>query len=748
MAALPSYQDAVSADWLRLVVPYIACRDYPSLCRVDSRFWAVFAPRLWSRIPGSAGVATYDSERDLEWLFGSVLNHLSRARPETRSLVRVLDVRSVRGTYSLNTGNSFNDKLRDAIKYLPNLSCVFADGHQDLDPSEFLSEAGPQIQLLSMADCSVSLTQKFVSSLRSLVYLDLSRVPGSLRPLLQLGDLPELRVLRIQGKEVDDATAEMLATRFGTRLWSLDVSNNKLTDMALDSIRTHCLCPVNLRSDENYDVEGKLEFGSTSAGFGTWIRIDESEWSGSFTHPNRHLVDAPLYDLHDTLPQEFVCKRSDGKSPGKSDAAEAVCRGLQGEDLYVSPATNLQASQGLTHLSVSGNQISSLGISKLLTLGRGHLQELSCDSMLLVPPSGAASVWPKAAKLHGFYATCTLRPVFSSNLRALTLHHSLVTQIPTLEMDGLSTVARLCISEKAISPRAERAFPEAFVPDMNPRITSLTLTRIPRRSSGPLVSKLIAFLRLLSAQERAVFDMSSRRGPSVVAGLRHFRLEFESDPYDEEGSEVGDIDAEGLLDSGDARFSFFDDRVRGSQQQDDEGSVELGQSPDSTDFPTPHLKMDQQESEFLDMNILVDGKPTKMQVWIGPKDSINPLVQSYRKIALHYRVRDHVGPASPAQIRAGVPSSALVFHTAWCMTLMPPEIKDPSQAELHDMGMKDVLAELKQFRSEGRAKYLSLQREFGGGTVPPGPPHEFWLGNLEVSTGWTALRGKTGSYWR
>ncbi|KAM0351514.1 hypothetical protein ACHAPU_002518 [Fusarium lateritium] len=688
-----------------------------------------------------------------EWLFGSVLKQLSWTRPETTSLVRVFDVRSVRGTYSLNTGNSFNEKLRGAIKYLPNLSCVLVDGHQDLDPSEFLSEAGPQIQLLSMADCSVSLTQKIVSSLRNLVYLDISRVPGSLRPLLQAGELPELRVLKIQGKEVDDATAEILATRFGTRLWSLDVSNNKLTDMALESIGAHCLCPVNLRSDANFDVEGKLEFGATSPGFGTWIHIAESEWSGSFTHPDRHLVDAPLYDLHDTLPQEFVYKRSDGKSPVKSDAAEAVCRGLQGEDLYVPPAT-FQASQGLTHLSVSDNQISSLGIGKLLTLGRGHLRELSCDSMLLVPPSGAASAWPKTAKLHGFYATSTLRPVFSSNLRALSLHHSLVTQVPTLEMDGLSTMARLCISEDAVLPRAERAFPEAFVPDMNPRIASLTLTRIPRRSSGPLVRKLIAFLRLLSAQERAVFDMSSRRGPSVLAGLRHFRLEFESDPYDEDGSEVGDIDAKGLLNSGDTGFSFFDDRVRGSQeQQAGQGLVDSFKSSGSTGFPTPHLEMGQQESEseYLDMDIWVDGKPTKMQVWVGSKDSGDPLLENYRTIALHYRVRDHIGPASPAQIRAGVPRSALIFHTAWCMTLMPPEIKDPSsqsESELQDTGMRDVLAELKRFRSEGRAKYLSLQREFGGRTVPPGPPHGFWLGKLEVSTGRAALRGKTGNYWR
>ncbi|KAM0264065.1 hypothetical protein ACHAPA_008438 [Fusarium lateritium] len=590
-----------------------------------------------------------------------------------------------------------------------------------------------------MADCSVSLTQKLAASLRGMVYLDLSRAIGSLRPLLQRGELPELRVLKIQGKEVDDTTAEILTTHFGTRLWSLDMSNNKLTDRALNIIRNHCLCPVDLRSDANFDVEGKLEFGSPSPRLGTWVRIAESEWSGSFSHPNRHLVDAPLYDLHDTLPQEFVHKRLDGKFSVKSDAAEAVCRGLLDEDPYFSPA-NFQASQGLTHLDVSGNQISSLGISDLLTLGQGHLQEFSCNSMLLIPPSRASmTVWPKTARLYGFYATHTLRPVFSSNLRALKLHHSVVTQVPTMEIDGFSTTARLYVAENLILPRAKEAFPEAFVPDMNPRINSLTLTCIPRRSSGPLIRKLISFLKLVAVQERAIFDMSSRRGPNVLAGLRHFRLEFEPDPLQEDDPMVEAIDAEELLNSGDTGFSFFDDKTRESQQQTVKGLAESIQKPGSAASTPPQMETDLHEHEYLEMEIWADGKPTKTQVWIGLKDSGNSLLQNYRTIALHHKVRDHIGPASPAQIHAGVPSSALVFHTAWCMTIMPPEIQGPSRAELQGMAMKDVLTELKQFRLEGRSKYLSLQSEFGGRIVPPGPPHGFWCGKLEVSTRRTAL---------
>jgi Leucine-rich repeat (LRR) protein len=673
-------------------------------------------------------------------------------RSETLSLVRVFDARSIRGTYSLSMGDNLNTSLKNAVKFLPNLNCILIDGHEDLDPSESLAEVGHQIQLLSMAGCPVSLSVKFINTLRGIVYLDISYVLGSLRPLFQDDELPELRVLKIQGKEVDDTTVENLTARFGTRLWSLDLSNNKLTDQALDSIGAHCLWPVDLRSDANFDVEGKLEFGCTTPDFGTWIRIVESEWSVSFSHPNRHFVDAPLYDLHDTLPQEFVSKRLDGKFPVKSDAADAVCRGLQGKDPYFPPAS-FQASQGLTHLNVSGNRISSLGVMKLLSLSRGRLEQFSCDSMMLVPPlkeTMAAVWWPKTTKLYGFYATHTIRPVLSSNLRVVKLHHSVVTQIPTLELEGLSSMACLHIAENSLLPRAEMAFPEPFVPDMNPRITSLTITQIPRRSSGPLINRLISFLKLLSAQERALFDLLSRRGPSVLAGLRHFRLEFEQEAYEDGVSIAGEIDAEELLNSGDKGFSFFDDEARGRPQP----VRELAASPqrrDLTEFPVFQREQDL-ETENLDIAVWVDGKSTRVKVWVGSasNESSNPMLRDYRELALHYKVHDRIGPASPAQIRAGVPSSALVFHTAWCMAIMPcrhrSDIKEPTRVELD--AMKDVLSELKQFRLQGRAKYLKLQSQSGNGTCPPGPPHGFWLGKLEVSTHQRTLRSKTADYWR
>lgn len=64
MASLPSYQDAVSADWVRLVIPYIAPNDFAALCRVNRHFWEIFAPRIWGRLlaTGSDRLTCRDSE--------------------------------------------------------------------------------------------------------------------------------------------------------------------------------------------------------------------------------------------------------------------------------------------------------------------------------------------------------------------------------------------------------------------------------------------------------------------------------------------------------------------------------------------------------------------------------------------------------------------------------------------------------------------------------------------------------------
>jgi hypothetical protein len=47
-AVLPSYQEAISPDWLGIVAPWVSMSDYANLCRVSMKFYDQFAPRLWN----------------------------------------------------------------------------------------------------------------------------------------------------------------------------------------------------------------------------------------------------------------------------------------------------------------------------------------------------------------------------------------------------------------------------------------------------------------------------------------------------------------------------------------------------------------------------------------------------------------------------------------------------------------------------------------------------------------------------
>jgi hypothetical protein len=64
MASLPSYQDAVTTDWARLVVPYVDSREFASLCRVNRHFWEIFAPRIWGRLPSTTSDRVTDSDSE------------------------------------------------------------------------------------------------------------------------------------------------------------------------------------------------------------------------------------------------------------------------------------------------------------------------------------------------------------------------------------------------------------------------------------------------------------------------------------------------------------------------------------------------------------------------------------------------------------------------------------------------------------------------------------------------------------
>ncbi|MBE3048697.1 hypothetical protein IMZ48_40605, partial [Candidatus Bathyarchaeota archaeon] len=340
------------------------------------------------------------------------------------------------------------------------------------------------------------------------------------------------------------------------------------------------------------------------------------------------------------------------------------------------------------------------------------------------------------------------RPVFSSNLRSLRIHHSVVTQIPTLEAEGLSPLARLWLAETAIRQRCEMAYPQALAPDMNPRIVSLTLTKIPRRSSGPLIDKITAFLRLASVQERDIADAtisSSRRAPMMLRGLRHISLEFEPDPMEDLSQLTlsGDLDAEDLLGMDRESFPSVDESPenKGSTRRNDPVPANPGVSDNARFEDSEGLVL---EGEHVVQTEKWQGNVFRARVWVGSGiPGPHPAVNAYMDLVRRTPLRKVVGAASPVHVVAGVPPDSLLFLDAWEAILVPSFMPELQRGHLE--GMRDVLGELKKYRMATREAH-ALEKKRAGGEPRLGAPHYFYTGRVEVVA--ADQSSSASEYWR
>ena len=562
MTSLPTYEEAIRPAWIQLAAPYIiAPRDLQALCLVNKAFCDVCRPLLWERPLRTACQAGL-LRKGLAWWLGFVRQHLPTVCESTRELPKVLDARAWLGPIN-HQGLTENPKdiersFKQAFQLFPSLSCVVLDGIKILDITHLFSDylfregISNPIRLLSLVGCRYEIRCINDTAFENLVYLDISGATGGSIHAFIPNKFPKLRVLKIRDREVNNKTLQNILEGFSGQLWSLDVSNNKLTDEIVDYLIDSGFNPEDLRESQDQEEPGN---------------------KGSLTQPSGYLADPPAYEAWhpldgyiDHLAWRRRPSRSTGVSPMQRDDLHTMLRKLSG-DLEDWTGV-MQAPVGLTHLNLSGNRFTSKGIERLLRNSRGHLESFACDVMMLNTLSDEYPLARPRSKLYGCLGiTDALRPATSVNLRELCIHHSLVTQIPTFEAQGWPSLSKIHYAEtSALSlPSPNAPLPSPFVPDTNPRLTSLTLTSIPRSSSGPLIFKLITFLNLLATQERDILDLhgppSRRQGPGTTAlrGLRHLTLKFEPPPMAEDGWSTGAFDAEELLRSGDKPFSFFDE---------------------------------------------------------------------------------------------------------------------------------------------------------------------------------------------
>lgn len=755
---------------------------------------------------------------DPEW-WNRFLELAVHARPETRALVTCLDLRKaaqhgVAASSLLSDGRLLSRAGRILPPACPQLRCLRLDGHPRMEmgtPGAASASSFESFLLLSVARCQSVLPPSFFASpyLKSLVYLDVSDIPGSLKlslvqRTLSPATLPSLRILKARGREMDNATAVMLLGVFNRQLWSVDLSANRLSDGIFNDLHDLSFPAPGFRIGDSA-IEGRLVYAPEgSSAVGKFCTVCESAWSATFSHPHRFLVDAPSYSAHAPDDHHPLTKsRLSGRTKVRSDSANALKILFSGGAGAHSPPLEhvreldvCQGDQGITHLYLNGNHISADALCRMVRSSPGHLQHLECDFVSFSVPEGISGSWLSNARISGILGLAhVFRPAVSANLHALRIHHSLVTQLLSLNLEGLSVMTSLWVAETQLLPRAEVAYPEAFVPDMNPRLQSLVLTQIPRYSTGPLIDKLIRFLKLASAQERAIQDIrtSSRRGPATVLGLRHIRFEFEPDPREglEEDFELElnsglHLDAAALMDNPSTEFTFFAESNWSSSptatttaaalptrhipsepiatQLSSSGSGGSSRQsarpgPPQPASPPPHTRPN---TTHLSHTWRWNAQTFTLPIWIGPgtPSASTPAVREYMQLLrAHPRLQAKPVPASPCHVAAGVPPGECLFSAAWeAILAAPPPVSSaapppppsatvlgraqsfaravpkPTRAQLH--GMRDVVAAVKAYRAQTRKAYEELQRDGEGQgrreEVRLGEPHFHWTGKLEV----------------
>ena len=423
--------------------------------------------------------------------------------------------------------------ILNVLVYFKNLKFVVLDDIQNYSNAYYYDNTCPQYSikpLLLSVSSSVLLDMSAIleaDMFANLMYLDISatyHAPAAIASLNNY-EFSNLRVLKMSKMRLTKLPRFVLA--LGLRLWSLDVSNNLLTDNALDALILHCIKPAISRPEP-------LPLSVADAVF--------------FDHP-------PEYTIRGDAQDDMPARRPDSTTP----FIEAM---LSADDDVSNP---LYSHTGLTHLYISSNRLTSVG-TRLLLITTNRLQVLDLGAMQSDVDLRMMQV--EHATMYHANGPVLMPP---SQLERIRVHHSFVTYVPTLTLGSVTHYHEAYIKEAEIFAEGYAWDPNvSYHPLQNHRITHLILTHIPTKSYGILIDHLIAVIRKVTKQHQDIERVRSttiqhRRSPVLLSGLRLLRLEFIHD--DGKGgpssSVSGDKDADTFLERSLGDFSFFGEEEAG-----------------------------------------------------------------------------------------------------------------------------------------------------------------------------------------
>lgn len=320
---------------------------------------------------------------------------LKYAREEVRALTHTLHLPPA---LSEIYGGPRPGWLRDILEYLPCLQCLMVSKLPFFDHNAMtalkdhkrLSQYNIRLLLAEREPntTSTSLAQT-LHLFPALTYLDLSYTTPArdLHVLSTLSQMPFLRVLKLRGIGLRDSDAGFLANVIGRRVRCLDLRDNMLTDMAVHSLlQSSFLSPGHRQQSQNH--------GQTRGS------------PDSFSH----------YAIHESNSDFF--KRPDLDEQFAKILAQPVIYHPWVEDL---------PNSGITHLYITGNEISVEAVASLLATSQLHA--LDCGT-ISTPEKARETYRPENKYLGSEKLVPILEKYAGDNLVYLRAHHTVLTGKP------------------------------------------------------------------------------------------------------------------------------------------------------------------------------------------------------------------------------------------------------------------------------------------------------------------------------
>lgn len=513
-AAPPTYEKATLVDRWDIVARYTPSNDLCSAALVCSAWHSTFVPHLWGNPASHFGI-----ENDRVYV---ALTKFKRTLQTARLLVRSL-------THTLHLppahAELYNgphaDWLRDALERLPNLQSLIVRGLPFFDhsalyalkykrakesneddlpngaiempgsagfafqrPVDFIPSFG--LRLLDASRCPNITSNGLAQALarfEGLLYLDLSfTYPARDTVVLHtLRRLLGLQVLKVRGISLTDEALLVLVRAIGRRVRSLDIRDNQISDRGVRTLLDECF------------------LGNASAG----SIVDAGRRSPALL-PYIGAEMLRIYQGEDF--EGFLRSSFTGRFVGRL-AIEDVPEG------------------GITHLYISGNDLSVEGVSGLIRSGRLHVldtQSVASQfgrnlSQLQYDGSDPDMTVPGVEKL-----TPVMSKYAGSTMTFLRIDHSIVTKdAPSMHMDEI-VQGRVELGDTAL-PDLPRDAAELGATPFRPETFELPDVQTPRfELPGDPMQFVVSpaadppVYRTHSEEESAVNANGPRRGSALA----------------------------------------------------------------------------------------------------------------------------------------------------------------------------------------------------------------------------------------